>query len=88
MKDTNDTIDPEDDERIPGNRFGPERPSEYVWVPRPRHRRRPGSPTDWRVRLSDLLPQPPPRPPKRGALPPLKDEGNQDNATRQNTKET
>ena len=75
MNDTNNSVGPEDDESIPGNLFGPEKPPEYVWLPRPRHRRRPGGPTHWRVRVSDLLPQPPPKSPKRGPLPPLKDEG-------------
>ena len=52
-----------------------EEPPEYVLLLRPRHRRRPGGPTHWRVRVADLLPPPPPRPPKRGPLPPIKDEG-------------
>jgi hypothetical protein len=53
----------------------PDHPPKYVWLPRPRHHRRPGGPTHWRVRVADLLPSPPPRPPKRGPLPPIKDEG-------------
>jgi len=69
MKNTNCPVDPEDDESIPGNLFGPEKPPEYVWLPRPRHRRRPGGPTHWRVRVADLLPN------RRGPLPPPQDEG-------------
>lgn len=89
MKNTNYPADPEDnDNRIPGNIFGPETPPEYAWQPRPRYRRRPGGPTHWRVRVADLLPPPPPpKPPKRGPLPPLRDDGTPDTATGLNTKE-
>ncbi|MCX6929228.1 MAG: hypothetical protein NT154_39320 [Verrucomicrobia bacterium] len=62
-----------DDDRIPGNIFGPEKLREYTWMIRPRHRRRPGGPTLWRVKMADLLPPPPPPKRKRkpcGPLPP------------------
>jgi hypothetical protein len=88
MKNTNSPVDPEDDERIPGNRFGPETPLKWVLLPRPRHRRRPGGPSHWWVRVSDLLPPTPPEPPKRGPLPPPPDEGEPDTAAGQNTKDT